>query len=325
MSVIFHSGVGVATALTLQGARTGRRIDLGVYVDRTTNSPINMISDIWDGLGETLQGMYKGGIDGFIDSAKNMSNDDINKIGGGDLGSVINMALGSLSPIGLLQTALRAAKAGLGDEDSQAKKLPTYSEDNSSSASAEKAEWNQRSNTSLGNLLEDLGIITSMRGNYTEPVSQAGIKVEAGTALQMGTASISGIAFETSCTRTASRHGLEAVLEYYYHHRVSNSTKPMSIQQLKIGATQLDGWVVGMDWAPLNLDFRLWSWSINLFLSPIYAPQVITKGSKIAQQQEQRRADAAASLAAERASSQKVSEFLGGVGAAARNLVTFGL
>jgi hypothetical protein len=99
----------------------------------------------------------------------------------------------------------------------------------------------------------------------------------------------------------------------------------MSIQQLKIGATQLDGWVVGMDWAPLNLDFRLWSWSINLFLSPIYAPQVITKGSKIAQQQEQRRADAAASLAAERASSQKVSEFLGGVGAAARNLVTFGL
>jgi hypothetical protein len=47
---------------------------------------------------------------------------------------------------------------------------------------------------------------------------------------------------------------------------------------LVIGETRLKGWVDGMTAQPMNLDYRLWSWTINMKLSPVYVPRPVLQG-----------------------------------------------
>jgi len=310
MALVFNSTIGQASAFRIQGASPVKRIDLGVTVNRSKFSVIDTISDIGSWASNAAGDFIWNSVEEVSEAAKSLSEAERAII------RVSNPAIGAV---------LDAGAWGVLDPDPNAKKLPKYTDSQFGPGTATQREWNQRADMSISQMMEDLGIVTSIRGNFSEAAAQGGPTVEVGDTVNKGVAAISGIAFEASCDREPGRHGLEAVLEYYYHNRASNKEKPMSITHMKIGATSLDGWVVGVDWSPLNLDYRLWSWSINLFLSPVYEPQVISKDSAIAKEQAQRRAAADRAREANRAYQQAFQEGITeGLGNAA-SLLSFGI
>ena len=129
----------------------------------------------------------------------------------------------------------------------------------------------------LDKFIKPLGLLLGASVQFTENANIIGLQVEA-SPQQLYTGSLSGIVFDGACTENPQTHGLEPLLEYYWYHRVSNPIKDLTKTTLKIGSTVLRGWVVGMNIEPLNLDFRIWSWSIHLMISPDYRPNSTYRG-----------------------------------------------
>jgi len=132
----------------------------------------------------------------------------------------------------------------------------------------------------LTDLIKPLGLVVGVSLAFEEsaPPSSNGLVVDAGTKFQLYRGSISGICFHGACDTPSQFHGLEPVLEYYYHHRVSNLSKDLIKTTLKIGSTTLKAWVVSLNVEPLNLDYKIWAWSIGLLISPDYDPPMTYGG-----------------------------------------------
>lgn len=177
---------------------------------------------------------------------------------------------------GDLTNALLDWKYGAGD--SGIDKAPNYSGSSQESkySGGFTNFWTQRAQMDLNDIIAPLGLITGVTLAYKETATLEGKLVESASAMQMGTAAIGGVVFDTYCDASGpknTRHGLEPILEYYYHHRVSNESKPLTETVIQFGQTVLKGWVIGMEAEPQNMDFRIWKWSINLALSPDYKPK----------------------------------------------------
>jgi hypothetical protein len=132
-------------------------------------------------------------------------------------------------------------------------------------------------NRSLTQLISPLGLVTGIGLDFQEAVNKlsGSLVVEAGASQQLYQASISGVVFDSACAGNsaahAGPHGLEALLEYYHLHRVAQTTNiEPSKTVLMIGKTLLRGYVVGFSADPLNLDYRIWKWSIHLLVNPNY-------------------------------------------------------
>lgn len=157
---------------------------------------------------------------------------------------------------------------GIGDEDTSNAYASTNAE--ILYGGGEAARNAKRAELSLPQMIGGFGFITNITLAYRDNVAGGGLTVQAGTELSLGTATISGVVFDAVCAGGLgeSRHGIESVLEYYYHNRVSNADKNISVTTLKVGQTSLKAWVVGLSVQPMNLDYRLWSFELQLLVSP---------------------------------------------------------
>lgn len=261
MAAIFTSFVGTSRAFETQGTSPGR-FKVGSQVqtaDWTVSGRLKDIAndalDYWGSKANDL-------IDSAVDYLRSKGEDL-------DSGDVKEALEAGINP----GTAILKLLAANGFFDrGEAADIPSY---RNSKGSAPRY-WDARADKGLSEIMADLGIITSIAGGFKEDAKEKGTKVDSGSKMLLGTAVISGIAFEVSCDRNTSRHGLEAILEFYAHHRVGNEKKPMTIITIGIGETQLKGWLVKLDWRPMNLDFNLWSWDLTLLVDPEYVPKPIS-------------------------------------------------
>lgn len=159
-----------------------------------------------------------------------------------------------------------------------------------------EAVFGERSLIPLTKIIKPLGLVTGIALDFQEPVNKLGVRVEGGATAQLYQGTISGIAFDGTCDAPCSqmkdkdgnlletvksdasctegnRTGVEPILEYFYHHRVTNIKKELTQTIMYIGITMMRGWVVGMTIEPANVDYRIWRWSINLLISPDYVPR----------------------------------------------------
>jgi len=127
------------------------------------------------------------------------------------------------------------------------------------------SQWTNRTQLGIDAMLEPLGLVLGISLDFQDPANCIGVKVEAGTMTQLYQATISGVIFHKACGKENApgaggnkRHGLEGLLEYFYHHRVTNTDKDLDMPTIKIGYTVLRGWVVGMTAEPMNLDYKIW-------------------------------------------------------------------
>lgn len=137
------------------------------------------------------------------------------------------------------------------------------------------SQYSNRAQVAIDEILKPLGLVLGVSLDFQDPANCIGIKVEAGAMTQLYQATISGIIFNKSCDTAPKkgRHGLEALLEYFYHHRVTNTDKDLDSPTIKIGKTVLRGWVVGMTAEPMNLDYQIWKWAIHMLINPDYIPR----------------------------------------------------
>lgn len=241
MAVIFSGNkLGAAVGIQMLGSSPVRRLEIGVDSPYDRLDVVGQITTLGQSIQQRVEGAgrwWKHLIFGKVEN--------ITELGGQPeepQAPSYNYSVGS--------------KAGLGSDFTQ--------------------YWTERTRQSLGSMLSNMGFVTSINIAFQDTANVNGIKMEAGTSMTMGSASIGGVVFEGSCN-VFNRHGLEPILEYYYHHRVSNTDKKVTATILKVGETRLRGWVDGMTAQPMNLDYRLWSWTINMKLSPMYVPRPIGK------------------------------------------------
>jgi hypothetical protein len=121
------------------------------------------------------------------------------------------------------------------------------------------------------------GFITHIQGGFKEPFERNRDTVETFTDSLLGDWSIHGLAFSHSCETSGVRHGIEGPLYWYWYNRSSydfSGNVNVNRVRIRVGTTRLlDCFVVGVDVAPRDLNFGLWSWTINLAVSPDYAPK----------------------------------------------------
>jgi len=259
MAVIFkQDNLGKSIGFKIDGAEPVHRISLGVDND------LPVTGDATDAVYRSLKGYlrdtYNYGVEQvneLIKSGKILSNAAFNS---SDLKTIKDiLASGGLRKI---PKPIAYARSGLGyiaaDEETRRRTMAAR--------------------MSLDQIIQPLGMVTGISLQFTDPVNAVGITIEAGANQQLYSGTISGISFSGSCKQSTSTHGLEPLLEYFYHHRVTNANKDLTKTTLKVGATVLRGWVVGFSAEPLNLDYRIWSWAIQLMISPVYRPSTSFKG-----------------------------------------------
>lgn len=258
MALIFSPDkAGMATGIPISGAATASSMKLGVDYNL----------DRWSGEG-FASGVVRNLKEKVDVAAKFYSSDSANigGVSGRDLVTMMSPAL----------AAMLAWKYGAGDSGIDLNPAFANSVEEAYYASDTTAFWTKQAQTDLDDLIKPMGLITSMTVQFKEAANIVGPVVEAGTAMVPGVASIGGVVFEKTCdTKGANkgRHGVEPILEYYYYHRVSNNQKMLTKTTLKFGQTVLKGWVVGVDIEPQNMDFRIWKWTINLAVDPMYKPK----------------------------------------------------
>lgn len=124
-----------------------------------------------------------------------------------------------------------------------------------------------------------LGFIIGISGGYTEAFSweENGESVPSVSDPVFGKFSIDGIAFGASCAPNANgRHGIEGVLYFYWHRRLSNDRFDSSYNyiQFKLGQTAFyRAWVIGVDFSQQDANYNIWRWSLQLAVSPKYLPR----------------------------------------------------
>ena len=263
MAALFTTFVGTSRSFETQGSTPGR-FKFGTEVQTKDWSPTSRIGDAIDNAIDYWGNKIFTRMEDAANYATELANQlpDPSSLAAAGAG---NPALQALAAFAYL------ARAGA-FEPGNIEKPPTFR----SNKNSPPGFWDKRAEQGLTKILADLGIVTSVAGGFADKVVIEGTKVESGSAMQLGDWTISGIAFEASCNRNPGRHGLEAILEYYYYHRVSNVDKPMTVITISIGKTQLKGWLHKVDVRPMNLDFNLWSWDLGLYVDPRYIPKPIT-------------------------------------------------
>lgn len=157
--------------------------------------------------------------------------------------------------------------------------------------------YTDRSKKTLFDLLQGLGFVTGVSVSFNDNYDPTKASVEVGAA-SLGSGTIDGVVFDNTCnaasapasTETSSigngnmqwgetRSGLEPLLEFYWYHRSSRTVSEKSEVLpviLKIGATKIKAYVVGLTFSPLNLDYRIWTWSFKLAIDPRYDIQPLS-------------------------------------------------
>ena len=124
------------------------------------------------------------------------------------------------------------------------------------------------------------GFILGIRGGFADDFNwtAAGNSTPIVSAPQFGRFFIDGIAFGAVCDSKGgvTRHGVESLLHFYYHRRISNdryNPGDYNYIRFKIGQTSFwRAYVVGVDFSQQDANFNIWQWSISLAVSIRYFP-----------------------------------------------------
>ena len=188
-------------------------------------------------------------------------------------------------------TALGTAAGLVIGQGAGTSKPPQYSTNGATRPTPNAAYNSGRAGMSLKQMIFPLGLITGISIDYSDSYSDNAHRILTLSTQRLGVATITGVTFERTCeqgssTNTAGvmqsgEHGLERILEYYYNNRVSNQQKKAigpSVTKIKIGNTNIDGWVVGLTVQPQNFDYRIWQWALKLAITPQFEPGGLKKG-----------------------------------------------
>jgi hypothetical protein len=155
---------------------------------------------------------------------------------------------------------------------------PSYISNTEAQAGQSQASavfWTKRAQIPLDQIIQPMGLITTFTLAFKESVNVAGGSPPPVGSPLLGEASVGGVAFDGVCGGGSNdnRHGIEPILEYYYHHRISNAGHDLTATTLTFGNTVLKGYVSGMHAEPQDLDYRIWRWAIELVIDPKYLPK----------------------------------------------------
>lgn len=130
---------------------------------------------------------------------------------------------------------------------------------------------------SLSTSNADYGFVIGIEGGFEETYSKMN-RVPIAQKAPMGELRMNGIAFSRVCDRNlgnvnSTRHGLEGLLYWYWHRRISAPNGKVNRVHLGIGATRfINCFVVGLDFSHQDANYNLWRWTIKFLADPDYRP-----------------------------------------------------
>ena len=273
MLIFNPCGLGSSIGVEISGCSPAKVIKFGVDTNHS------MADNVWDAPGSLYDEKIKANVRAAKDAATELANTAISlgKVAYDKARPIFKSVMNQVPGGGLLSSvfdktpdsAANIANKTSGFEKSDESRRPRYG------VYGKGSQFSNRAQVGIDEILKPLGLVLGISLDFQDPANCIGIKVEAGAMTQLYQATISGIIFNKNCSESVGkgRHGLEALLEYFYHHRVTNTDKDLDSPTIKIGYTVLRGWVVGMTAEPMNLDYQIWKWAIHMLINPDYIPE----------------------------------------------------